>query len=102
MISDRKDHGGGSSSSGGGMVDEPARLVWGDISNPHMLTTALPFRVTLTAVRRRDEEPLPDYCGQLTISALTVKVCLSEGFEGRRLGLWYVPIAHIAMRTPCS
>ena len=36
MISDRKDHGGGSSSSGGGMVDEPARLVWGDISNPHL------------------------------------------------------------------
>jgi hypothetical protein len=65
----------------------PARLVWGEISNQHLLTTALPFRVTLTAVGE-DKEPLPDYCGQLTISALTAKVCLSEGFEGERLGLW--------------
>ena len=66
----------------------PAKLIWGDISNQQtMLTTALPFRVSLTAVGE-DKEPLPDYTGQLTISALTAKICLSEGFEGRRLGLW--------------
>ena len=78
----------GDHNGGGMMIDTPAKLIWGEISSDHMLTTALPFPVTLTAVGE-DKEPLPDYSGQLTISALTTKVCLSEGFEGQRLGLWY-------------
>jgi len=88
MTSGSTSHDQGSGfSTGGAMIETSARLVWGELSNEHMLTTALPFRVTVTAVGD-DKEPLPDYCGQLTISALTSKVCLSEGFEGRRLGLW--------------
>ena len=76
-------------SGGGTLVEAGATLVWGDI-NTDLLTTALPFQVTLTAAGE-DKQPLPDYCGQLTVSALTTKVCLSEGFEGRRLGLWCAP-----------
>jgi len=96
---------GGALSTGGAMIEEaPARLIWGELEE-HMLTAALPFRVTLTAVGE-DKEPLPDYCGQLTISALTAKVCLAEGFEGRRLGLWCAPtpffwpacVAHMVTR----
>ena len=67
---------------------EPAKLVWGELGE-QMLTTALPFRVQVFAVGE-DKEPLQDYCGHLTITALTTKLCLLEGFEGRRLGLWYV------------
>ena len=67
------------------MVETTAKLVWGELAD--MLTTALPFRVVVTA-ENENKEPLSDYSGHLTISALTPKVCLSEGFEGRRLGLW--------------
>lgn len=72
----------------GTMVERQARFVWGDLSE-HNLTTALPFRVELTAIGE-DKERLTDYAGQLTISALTSRVCLFEGFEREtnRLGLW--------------
>ena len=69
-----------------GMVETPARLVAKLTGDTKLLCTALPFRVQLSAVDDADE-PLADYCGHLTISAVTAKVCLSEGFEGRRLGL---------------
>jgi hypothetical protein len=62
-----------------------ARLVWGELSD--MLTTALPFRVQLSA-KNDDDETIREYAGQLAISAVTVKVCLAEGFEGGKLGLW--------------
>ena len=78
--------GGAASSS---FDSQPAKLVWGELGN-QLLTTALPFRVQVHVVGE-DKEPLEDYAGQLTITALTAKVCLSEGFEGRRLGLWYAP-----------
>jgi hypothetical protein len=68
------------------MVEDTARLVWGKVETGSM-TTGLPFRVQLTAENEIGEQ-LTDYCRQLTITALTSKVCLSEGFEGRRLGLW--------------
>ena len=62
-----------------------AKLVWGEVSD--MLTTALPFRVRVSAVGG-DKEPVPDYNGHLTITALTAKTALLEGFENSRLGLW--------------
>lgn len=62
-----------------------AKLVWGEPSG--MLTTALPFRVSVSAVGE-NKEPLSDYQGHLTISAVTSKVCLAENFEDGRLGLW--------------
>ena len=68
---------------------ERAKLVWGELTD--MLTTAMPFRVSVSAVGD-DKQPLSDYRGQLTVSAVVSKVCLVEGFEGRRLGLWCVAL----------
>ena len=68
------------------MVESSAKLVWGPLTDTS-LTTALPFRVSISA-ENEQKELISDYSGQLTITALTPKVCLSGGFEGRRLGLW--------------
>ena len=65
--------------------EEHVRLVWEEPSE--MLMTGLPFRVGLSAVGE-DKELIQDYHGHLTITAVTSKLCLAEGFEGRRLGLW--------------
>ena len=82
----------------------PARLVWDEPSD--MLTTALPFRVHLSAMGE-DKEIISDYEGHLTISAVTAKVCLAEGFEGGRLGLWCASppfgiCCHIALHLATS
>jgi len=49
--------------------------------------TALPFLVKLSVVDEA-KEPMVDYQGSVQITALTRKVCLAEGFENRRMGLW--------------
>jgi len=64
---------------------QPATLVWGELSD--MLTTSLPFRVAVSAVGD-DKKLITDYQGHVTITAVMAKVCLAEGFEGGRLGLW--------------
>ena len=69
----------------GSIVEQRATLVWGELSD--LLTTALPFRVTLTA-ENENKEKVSDYSGKVTITAVTSKLCLSEGFEKQALGLW--------------
>jgi hypothetical protein len=68
------------------MVESTAKLVWGKLSDTP-LTTALPFRVSVTA-ENEQKEVMSEYSGQLTITAISPKICLFEGFENRRLGLW--------------
>lgn len=72
------------------------RLKWGKIRD--MLTTSLPFRVPVSA-NTDDGELLSDYQGRLSISAVSVKVCLAERFEGERLGLWYASMPDTATHT---
>jgi hypothetical protein len=56
-----------------------AKLVWGEL-NVDMINTALPFKVSVSAVGE-DKQPINNYEGHLTISAVQSKVCLAEGFE---------------------
>ena len=65
-----------------------AKLVWGEL-NVDMINTALPFKVSVSAVGE-DKQPINNYEGHLTISAVQSQVCLAEGFESGRLGLWCV------------
>ena len=55
-----------------------------------VVLSTLPFKVSVSAVGE-DKQPISDYEGHLTISAVQSKVCLAEGFESGRLGLWCVP-----------
>jgi hypothetical protein len=73
----------------GQMVEATPRFVWGELPSNNNLTTALPFLVKLS-VETENKELMTDYQGSVQISALTSKVCLAEGFESKRLGLWYV------------
>lgn len=83
---------------GGECMDEtPARLVWGPLPEPNTVTTALPFKVNLTA-QNDDKELLHNYEGTMSVSAITPKVCLAEGFEGAKLGLWCA--AHFVVLPP--
>jgi hypothetical protein len=56
------------------------------------LTSSLPFRVKL---RANDEHGklLDAYSGEVTLSAVSSKTCLAEGFERKTLGRWCVAAA---------
>mmetsp|Transcript_4603 Transcript_4603/g.11213 ORF Transcript_4603/g.11213 Transcript_4603/m.11213 type:complete len:540 (+) Transcript_4603:63-1682(+) len=71
---------------GGSMVEATPKFVWEKIPG-NTLTTALPFLVKLSAVNE-DKELMVDYEGNVQISALACTVCLAEGFDNNRLGLW--------------
>jgi len=67
------------------MVESTPRFVWGEL--PPSITTSLPFLVHLSVVNDHDK-PMSEYAGNITIHAITSKVCLAEGFERKNLGLW--------------
>ena len=71
------------------MVEAVPKFVWGELPPSNSLTTALPFLVKLSVVNE-SKDLMVDYQGNVQVSALTCKVCLAEGFESRRLGLWCV------------
>ena len=77
----------GGSIAGGSMVEAVPKFVWGELPSSNSLTTALPFLVKLSVVNE-SKDLMVDYQGSVQVSALTCKVCLAEGFESRRLGLW--------------
>ena len=54
---------------------------------PDDLTTSLPFEATL-AVVDDEGQPLTELREQVSVSAITSKVCLAEGFEKESMGLW--------------
>ena len=68
------------------MVERTPRFVWEELPVSNM-TTALPFQTRLQIVDD-DKELMTDYSGSIQISAVTSKLCLAEGFENKRLGLW--------------
>ena len=54
---------------------------------PDDLTASLPFEATL-AVVDDEGQPLTELREQVSVSAITSKVCLAEGFEKESMGLW--------------
>ena len=54
---------------------------------PDDLTTSLPFEAAL-AVVDDEGQPLTELREQVSVSAITSKVCLAEGFEKESMGLW--------------
>ena len=64
---------------------EEVKLVWEEL--PKEPKTSLPFRVRLR-VEADGGERQAAYKGAVTISAVSTRACLSEGFEKRSLGLW--------------